>query len=316
MKTSPPKDQPEDYTFTRYLAAKKTVDDRALNQHVWQSLAQAVPSSSPEQPLRILEIGAGIGTMVERMLVSGLTDYTKYTAIDAQAENVAHMRQRLPDWGARHGYQVSETTTGLTLDDGTSQRLDLTLESIDLFDFAAQSNHQRGWDLLVANAFLDLVDIAATLPLLFDLLKPGGLFYFTINFDGETILEPPIDLDLDRQIVDLYHHSMDARAVRGRPSGDSQAGRHLFTHLATAGGEILDAGSSDWVVFAGSQGYLHDEAYFLHFIIETIYQQLQGHPELNAEKFRHWATRRHGQIEQGELIYITHQLDFVGRVAQ
>jgi 2-polyprenyl-3-methyl-5-hydroxy-6-metoxy-1,4-benzoquinol methylase len=303
-----------DYTFTRYLAAKKTVDDRALNQHVWQSLAQALPNTSPEQPLQVLEVGAGIGTMVERLLASGLLDYANYIAIDAQDENVAHMRRRLPDWGARHGYQVSETATGLILDNGSSQRLDLALESIDLFDFAAQSEHQQHWDLLVANAFLDLVDIPATLPLLFALLKPEGLFYFSINFDGETVLEPPIDRHLDRQIVDLYHHSMDARLVRGKPSGDSQAGRHLFTHLTAAGGEILDAGSSDWIVFAGPQGYPHDEAYFLHFVIETMHRQLRGHPALNAEKLDHWAALRHAQIERGELVYIAHQLDFLGSV--
>lgn len=306
--------QPNNYPFTRYLAAKKTVDDRALNQRVWQSLAQALPGTTLEQPLQVLEIGAGIGTMVERMMARQLLKYANYTAIDAQDENVAHIRRRLPDWGAKHGYQVSETTTGLTLDDGGSQWLNLALESIDIFDFAAHGTHQRSFDLLVANAFLDLVDIPATLPLLFDLLEPEGLFYFTINFDGQTILEPPIDLHLDHQIIDLYHNSMDARVVRGKHAGDSQAGRHLFVHLAAAGGEILDAGSSDWVVFAGKQGYAADEAYFMHFIIETIYRQLQGHSELNAERFKHWTRRRHAQIERGELVYIAHQLDFFGRV--
>ena len=33
---------PTTYQFTRYLAAKKSVDDRALNRHVWHSLAQAM----------------------------------------------------------------------------------------------------------------------------------------------------------------------------------------------------------------------------------------------------------------------------------
>lgn len=302
-----------DYAFTRYLAAKKTVDDRALNQHVWESLARSLPTASPEDPLQVVEIGAGIGTMVERMLTTGLLSYTDYTAIDAQRENIAHIRQRLLNWGAMHGYEVSETTTGLTLDYGSSQRLNLVLESIDLFDFAGQREQRRRWDLLVANAFLDLVNIPATLPLLFDLLKPEGLFYFTINFDGETILEPSVDRNLDRQIMDLYHRSMDARVVRGQPSGDSLAGRHLFAHLTAAGGEILDAGSSDWVVFAGPHGYPHDEAYFLHFIIETIYRQLKEHPQLDAERFKQWATQRHNQIENGELVYIAHQLDFFGR---
>ena len=30
------------YTFPHYLAAKRSVDDRALNRHVWETLVQAV----------------------------------------------------------------------------------------------------------------------------------------------------------------------------------------------------------------------------------------------------------------------------------
>ena len=84
---------PEDYPFTRYLAAKKSVDDRALNYHVRQSLVQALPLAAPEAPLLILEVGAGIGTMLERMLEQGLLTYATFTAIDAQAENIAEARK-------------------------------------------------------------------------------------------------------------------------------------------------------------------------------------------------------------------------------
>lgn len=31
--------RPTAYSFTRYLAAKKSVDDRSLNRHVWEHLA-------------------------------------------------------------------------------------------------------------------------------------------------------------------------------------------------------------------------------------------------------------------------------------
>jgi hypothetical protein len=30
----------------RYLAAKKTIDDRALNQHVWETLLQVLPQTT------------------------------------------------------------------------------------------------------------------------------------------------------------------------------------------------------------------------------------------------------------------------------
>ena len=55
------------------------------------------------------------------------------------------------------------------------------------------------------------------------LARPGGLFYFSINFDGVTALEPQIDAHLDDEIMRLYHRSMDERVTGGRVSGDSRA---------------------------------------------------------------------------------------------
>ena len=42
---------------------------------------------------------------------------------------------------------------------------------------------------------------------------------------------------------------------------------------------------------------------------------LQGHPELDAGTFDQWIRQRHAQIEQGALVYIAHQMDFLGRTA-
>jgi hypothetical protein len=100
----------------------------------------------------------------------------------------------------------------------------------------------------------------------------------------------------------------------GKPSGDSRAGRRLFAHLRTAAVDVLAAGGSDWVVFAGANGYPADEAYFLHDIIHTIDLVLTGHPHLDAERLGAWVAQRHAQIEQGALVYIAHQLDVLGRM--
>ena len=274
-------------SFPRYLAAKKTVDDRALNAHVWRSLAQAV-RALPDA--HVLEVGAGIGTMVERWHEWGLWPPASYTAVDAEPENIAAARERL-------AHLAGDTTLRLT--------------AVDIFDFIPQA--QQTWDLLIAHAVLDLLDVPTALPPLFSLLPPGGLFYFTLNFDGATILQPTIDPAFDAHIEALYHRTMDERKVNGRASGDSQTGRHLFTECRRAGGEILAAGSSDWVVFAGADGYQADEAYFLHFIVHTLHQALRDQPELDQGYFNAWIAHRHAQIEAGELVYVAHQLDFLGR---
>ena len=275
-----------EYSFPRYLAAKKSVDDRALNHRVWEAMVKSPPALA-----HILEIGAGIGAMVERFAQHGLLAGAVYTAIDNQPENIAEAERRLKHL------------------DG-----DIHLETIDLFNFIRHEQGRRAWDLLIAHAFLDLMDIPATLPRLFTLLKSGGHFYFTINFDGATIFQPTIDAPLDAQIEQLYHRTMDERITDGKPSGDSRSGRHLFGYLRQAGAEILAAGSSDWVVFAGPNGYPADEAYFLQFIIHTLQGALVGHPELDAARFAGWIRQRQRQIESGELVYIAHQIDFFGQV--
>jgi len=307
---------PGEFRFTRYLAAKKSVDDRALNRGVWEALRAILPGSTPEDPTRVLEIGAGIGTMVERMVDWGMLKYARYTAIDSEGENISEARRRLVDWGKNRGARVriKEQGKGLgLLLSSVDWELEVELEVVDLFDLAARKGEDGRWDLLVAHAFLDLVDLPSTLPLLFGLLGPGRLFYFTIVYDGLTILEPEVDPGFDAQILALYHRTMDERFTKGRPSGDSRTGRHLFGHLRETSAEIVAAGSSDWIVYPSKKSYPGNEAYFLHFIVHTIDQALHGHSELDAVRFEEWIRMRHTQIEEGVLVYAAHQLDFVGR---
>jgi SAM-dependent methyltransferase len=305
---------PTSFPFTRYLAAKKTVDDRALNRHVWSSLAREVAAVAPDRPVRVLEIGAGIGTMVERLVEWELLRQATYTAIDADPETIAESRRQLPRWMTQHGFDVQDEAMTRQRFCRDGYDIAVEAEAIDVQRFVARSRGCRVWDLLIAHAVLDLLDLRTTLPGLMSLLRPGGLCYFTIAFDGATILQPAIDPVLDEQIETLYHQTMDLRRIAGQPSGDSCTGRHLFGHLRTAGMEILAAGSSDWVVFAGPKGYPGDEAYFLHFIIHTIDTALREHPELDPIRLRSWIAQRHAQIEARSLVYIAHQLDFLARV--
>lgn len=305
---------PLDYNFTRYLSAKKSVDDRALNRTVWESLARAVAGCPSDKRLNVLEIGAGIGTMVERVLDWRLLSRATYLALDAEQSNIVEASSRLPLWALNNGYTVENEAPNNINVKGKDQEVLVKLETADVFDFMNSQSGEAKWDLLIANAFLDLVDVPATLPALLSLLKPGGLFYFTITFDGATIVQPEIDPALDDQIESAYHQTMDRRIIRGKPSGDSRTGRHFFEQVASTGATLLEAGASDWVVFAGSNGYRGDEAYFLHFITHTIGSALQGNPALDQARLAWWVQERHTQIDQGRLVYIAHQMDFFGSV--
>jgi hypothetical protein len=148
------------------------------------------------------------------------------------------------------------------------------------------------------------------LPGLLGLLEAGGVYWFTINFDGESIFQP--DHPCDDDVLGAYHRTMDARVRYGQPAGESRTGRHLFRHLRAAGAPPLSAGSSDWVVHAGPDGsYPDDEACFLDNILQTI-QDACADGTAPAH-LADWLAARRLQLAGGELIYIAHQIDVAGR---
>ena len=300
-------------SYIRYLAAKKTVDDRALNHHVWTSLTRALPVATPVSPLRVLEVGAGIGSMIERLVERSLLTQAIFTALDLRPEHSAEAKRRLPHYAAEHGLEWSDLPDGRQLLHGPARRIVIDLQTIDVVDFLARRDGSQNWDLLVAHACLDELDVPRILPRMLACLRPGGLAYFTINFDGVTILEPVIEPALDAWIEALYHQTMEYSRIAGRAREGSRTGRHLIGYLHQLGMDVLAAGSSDWVVLAGPHGYSADEGYFLHFIVDTILRALDGHPALDEKSLTEWVTERHAQIERGELVYIAHQLDVLAQ---
>ncbi len=300
--------------YIRYLAAKKTLDDRSLNRQVWDRLLVAIRALPDSGPLKVLEVGCGIGTMLERLLDWGLLIRAAYTGIDMEAEFIREAWLRCHRHAVnKHRGLISATGESLILRD-RGREIRITLETTDLFDFMDREQGKSSWDLIAAHAVLDLIDLPTALPRLLSLLVPGGLFYFTLNFDGATILEPAIDPDLDRHIETLYHHTMDTRSRQGRPAGSSVTGRRLLGHLRDAGARLVAAGSSDWVVFPGPNGYPADEAFFLHAIIDAMGQAMHQHPDLDTGRLENWLAQRHGQIDAAQLIYIAHQLDVMGYI--
>jgi len=288
------------YPYTRYLAAKKSVDDRALNRQVLADLRRLVPSG----PCRVLEIGAGLGTMVARLLEWRVVTAGEYTLLDVDPLLLRDSRAWLCEWASARGLAAQPLPDGVRLGELRVRLVEAELGS------HLQAGHGEPADLLVANAFLDLVDVPAVLPGLLRLLVPGGAYWFTINFDGESIFQP--DHPDDEAVLGAYHRSMDDRVRYGRSAGESRTGRHLFGHLRAAGAPPLAAGSSDWVVLAGPDGsYPDDEAYFLEAILQTVQDALGG-PAAPAG-LGDWLTVRRRQLAGGELVYLAHQLDVAGR---
>lgn len=307
--------EPTTYSFQRYLAAKRSVDDRALNRPVARQLTRHMATlAGADAPVRILEVGAGVGTMIERLVEwNVLPERVVYTAIDVEPANVERALDRLPEWADERRAECTEAGPRSYYLEDDAHTATVEWEIGDVFPFARDST-DRSWDVLIAQSFLDLVDVPARLPILLDLLEPGGLFYFPITFDGGTIFQPTIDPVFDAHLQESYHDTMDRRIIAGNPSGDSEAGRHLFPQIREMGGEILGAGGSDWVVFGDEDGYPEDEAYFLHHILYMVENALEHSPAVDDDELSAWIGQRRHQLEEGELVYIAHQLDLLGRI--
>jgi SAM-dependent methyltransferase len=288
-----------DYSFPRYLLSKQTVDDRALNRDVLDALRLHLSAA----PLRIVEIGAGIGTMLARLLRWGMLGTADYVLVDSLEENIRFAKTWLCEWAETNGLTAEKTSLdSLRLFDAT-RTVTVHFIQADLFDYLQTAPSPA--DLLIAHAVLDLLPMPESLPKILSLTK--ALAWLTINFDGLTSFEPAIDPPLDTQIEQLYHETMDTR-----PSGgDSRSGRHLFGHLHTSGADVLAAGASDWVIHARNGAYPADEKYFLQFILHFVEDSLSSHPRLDARAFAKWLAARRAQVERGELVYIAHQIDFL-----
>jgi SAM-dependent methyltransferase len=281
----------DDDSFIRYLASKRPIDDRSLNRPVWEAMIAAArdPSHAAEGP-RVLELGGGIGTMVDRVAEEGRLQPGSWTMIDAQPALIAKARQRLE----------------------RAAPFPLELHVADLYSYLASPF--RPCDLVIAHAFLDLLDLPRALPRMAGLCRPGGLFLFSMTFDGLTVFEPEIDRELDSRIIELYHRTMDERTSSGERSGDSRCGRHLLSLLPRCGYRIVAAGSSDWIVYPRGGGYAEDESFFLSCILGFLEESLSARADLDRSTLDGWLRARREQLAAGELVFIAHNLDVLASV--
>jgi hypothetical protein len=291
--------------YPRYLAAKKSIDDRALNRHVWETLRQALAQTPGREPLRILEIGAGIGTMFQRVMEQGLlSGPATYVLSDSDPGQLGAARKYLSKWA-----QSQDRTLTWSGDNHGRLRSAGAEVSVELIPAGAQelagpSGAPGPFHLLMAHAVLDLLDFPLILPGILHRLTQNGLAYLTCNFDGETLFLP--EWDGEEKIMQGYHDSMEARL-----SGASRTGRRLLGFIQRPGLELLAAGSSDWVIHPRNAGYSDDERFFLHAIIETVARELgqkNSLPGLAA-----WARLRHRQVEDGQLSFLARHIDLLAR---
>ena len=303
----------------RYLAAKRTVDDRALDPDAFGTFESGLPDGA-----RVLEVAAGVGTMLERLLERDtLPARATYTMLDIDPANVTAARQRLPSTADSIGYDVSTARLppGLFPDGAESFALalgrgdrELVVRAgvADVFDFAPRVAGDRTWNALVAGAFLDIAPGPEVVESLFR-LAPGGTFYFPITFDGATQFHPSDgDPAFERRLERRWHAGMRA----GEDPNDPRAGSRLPRWVRAAGGAVEAVGGSTWVVQpdGSGTGYPADERYFLRHILGFLEGSLLDDEELAGGRVRSWLARRRRQLDAADLTYVAHNVDVAGSV--
>lgn len=296
-------------SYQRYLEVKRSIDDRSLNQGVFRCLLDHL--SDLNRP-RVLEIGSGIGTMVARGIEWGLLKRAEYTAVDRDLDNLAYTHHYLGHWAGENGYFVEyKGPQSIILTKGDKE-VTVLLNGADAIDLIKSGGSER-WDLLIAHLFLDLVDITQNLPPWIRLLRPGGTFYLSLVLDGPTILRPVIDKGLDELLVRAYHQKMDRKLPIGSPYRSSETGRQALDLLLTMNDvEIIEVGSSDWIICPRHHRYTQEELDFLEFIIQTISEALKEEGAVDGVRLGDWISKRREQLQDGKLIYMSHQIDIVG----
>lgn len=293
--------------FQRYLDAKRAVDDRSIDRRLWRLLRTSLAGADGEGPFRVLDVGAGIGTMVERAVEWDLLPADRdavYTAVDLDDENTGAIPDRLVEWAADRRVEAREHADGIDLV-WPERTVAVRPVTADAASFVAAA--ERSWDLLLGVAVLDVLE--ADLSTLCSGLTAGGTWYFPITFDGGTRFTPahPADAAVER----AYHAHMDAK-----PGGDSRAGHHALDRFRSMeGASVTGAAGSDWVVQATDGDYPADEAFFLRYVLDTVenaLQEVDRGADLDDDALAEWLRTRREQIAAGELVYVTHQLDLLG----
>lgn len=277
------------HAATRYLESKRSVDERARSPRVRDRLLAALP----EAP-RVVEAGCGTGVTVPTLLEWGV-DAATYLGIDSDPGVVDFARAVRPRELRRRGYDARVA-------DGTLSVGDLTA-AFEIGDALAALRAASEADLVVAQAFADLVDPGTLIDAAESALRPGGLAYLPITFDGGSIFQP--DHPADRAVERAYHAAIDTR-----PDRDVHAGRHLADLCRRRAGTLLGMKSSDWIVRPRGHGYPADESYFLERILDFVADALSN---ADVDRGRDWLESRRRQLRGGELIYVAHQYDLLYR---
>jgi hypothetical protein len=276
----------ETFDYVQYLDVKKSIDDRSLNQNVWKHFSSWLKKESNQKDkLKLLEIGAGIGTMIERLLEAGLLRNCHYIALEPEDSFKEAASSRLESWANQHAYDFIANDVGLW--EIQNNDIQITVEWLKAdADQVNKLFDNESFDLILSHAVIDLLPVPKIMPVILEKLKKQGGFYFSLNFAGETVFFPAYEND--SIIAEKYHADMDKR-FPGLDWQPSKTGGSLGGWLDNYGCQQIVEGASDWEL--ASVDHL-----FIKNILDTINKALDGLPDLEE-----WIKTRYLELDKGVL---------------
>lgn len=285
------------FSFQSYLEAKESLDERSLSAPVRDGVLSYIASAESRGSgggLRVLDAGTGTGAMIRRL--------ARWVAEMPQKQRPARMELLGIDTDP-DSLRTAELRTAPLVPGAKFLRGDLA---------AADGSWacEGAYNLITANAVLDLLPIEDTVRLLRSLLAPSGGLYATINYDGLTELIPPYEeAPFEERLLAWYDRSMDLRA----PAAGSRTGRALPAALMRAGFALEAVGASDWVIAPTRVGYPGRDEEFAGYLLSLMRNEGERNRSLPAEELARWLQARRRALEKRELIVVVHQLDLFAR---
>jgi SAM-dependent methyltransferase len=290
-----------------YLEAKFSVDSGSLNRRVFGRFRRCL-ERMPDP--RLLDLGTGTGAMLRRFLDLNLKGAPLLVGVDRDTGSLTVARGKIaPPEAAGGGRGTAATPPRVRL-----HRMDLVR--------AALHPQRRGgvirepFDCISAHALMDLLPLQPVLDWVRTLLRPEGLFYATLNYEGLTRFTPPYgDPEFEAALLGAYNRSMDSRRVEGLSSGGSRSGSRLRAALEEQGFRLLARGRSDWRVRLRPGAADRGASILSEALLGMIYRELSkaGAPPERAAPLASWYRSRLRDLREKRLgLHVSH-LDILAR---
>jgi SAM-dependent methyltransferase len=282
-------------SFADYLEAKLALDERSLNPTVRKAFLESLRD---RVEVRCLDVGAGTGATLRRLLAWGVSGRWRVTALDRDGA--------LLDL-ARDKFRAALRARCARADDPVIEAL---------FACGELDRHRPRdrYDVVVAHAFLDLMPLPQTLAHLCACLEPGGFLYATLNYDGETLLAPLYrDTGLEAALLACYDESMEQRRAHGLPTGGALCGRRLQALLPHQGFEVLAQGRSDWLLHPVPGAYPDGDGACLEHLLGLILKEGLASRRFAPQTLERWHRERLQLLHGNRLAARVRHLDFLAR---